>query len=155
MCSAALVRANICKFCCIPSTLSFLQRDIILTSQVGVLSKWLLSKGNWTAYFLPLAGFGAVALLVTFFFPSISFFYFLYFGILSIYCNVVLPFWRFSLIVFCRRPVPTSATCSYKRARDSHLLSCQKSKSRQQEVGRSLKKTQRRLLDICSRRIHI
>jgi len=28
-----------------------------------------LSSGNWTAYFLPLAGFGAVALLVTFFFP--------------------------------------------------------------------------------------
>ena len=38
--------------------------------QVGVLSKFLLSSGNWTAYFLPLAGFGAVALLVTFFFPS-------------------------------------------------------------------------------------
>ena len=42
----------------------------VLSPQVGVLSKFLLSSGNWTAYFLPLAGFGAVALLVTFFFPS-------------------------------------------------------------------------------------
>jgi len=43
--------------------------DMCSAALVGVLSKWLLSKGNWTAYFLPLAGFGAVALLVTFFFP--------------------------------------------------------------------------------------
>jgi len=43
--------------------------DMCSAALVGVLSKFLLSSGNWTAYFLPLAGFGAVALLVTFFFP--------------------------------------------------------------------------------------
>jgi len=43
--------------------------DMCSAALVGVLSKWLLSKGDWTAYFLPLAGFGAIALLVTFFFP--------------------------------------------------------------------------------------
>jgi len=44
--------------------------DIINNLLVGVLSRWLLSVGGWTGFFVTLSAFGAVALGVTALFPG-------------------------------------------------------------------------------------
>ena len=38
--------------------------------KVGSLSRWLLDAGGWLGFFVCLSGFGAVALIVTAFFPG-------------------------------------------------------------------------------------
>merc|ERR1719268_559779 len=44
--------------------------DMCSAALVGVLSRWLLSVGGWTGFFVTLSAFGAVALGVTALFPG-------------------------------------------------------------------------------------